>query len=413
MPLSAKIKSLEGMRGLCALLVVLGHVLVPLQARAFAHEHSVFGTIITIFDGVGSPAVLVFFVLSGFVMAHRYQSAFDGPALREYLWRRWLRLWPIMLIAIGLAVAAEGGASPRVVLGNLFFLQGLLVPTLPGDMPLWTLTYEVIYYLIFGLVMRGFLPRGTMLCLAVIGLVAAWFSPWTILSILACGIFWWSGFWLARHERRSTWLTPILEGNTSLRAAGLLTLGVAYHASSVLNPAARLAGASQPILMNDVLGALLYLAIVCETLGYRMLRARWFWLGVSLTCLVRIVYQWNDADSGVTSRRWHCLGELGLAFGLLIAGRGRWPGVHLGRLSFLGSISYALYLLHWPIGQMAWSLADKLATSAQKALLVISGYLALFVAAWVLERYYQKAWNRAFARLTPTKSAASLPRRLL
>ena len=157
---------------------------------------------------IGSDAVILFFVVSGFVIA--YASGRDGDA-GIYAFNRLTRLWSVMIPAIlltfvfdrigfsidhsaypdrffqplglgemllrGLSFSNEWGAFERVRLGT--------------NGPLWSLSYEAAYYLAFAIAvfMRG--PRRWTLLLVVAALV----GPRVLLLMPA----WLMGVWLWQH----------------------------------------------------------------------------------------------------------------------------------------------------------------------------------------------------------------------
>jgi peptidoglycan/LPS O-acetylase OafA/YrhL len=88
------------------------------------HAHAVFGRQ---WAPGGYLAVDVFFVMSGCVLAHAYESRLRaGWGLRAFLWRRVLRFWP--LHALGLVVGLGAEVVARMVKG---------VPLAPGELVGW------------------------------------------------------------------------------------------------------------------------------------------------------------------------------------------------------------------------------------------------------------------------------------
>jgi peptidoglycan/LPS O-acetylase OafA/YrhL len=117
----------------------------------------------------GQQSVMVFFVLSGFVMAHSLNQATITPRfLLNFSLRRWLRLTPAYYGAIVLAclvswwlasigwqpspvLIREPQAVPRAI-AHLFYLQELL--GLKSFEPTyWTLCLEMQFYLVFGVML--------------------------------------------------------------------------------------------------------------------------------------------------------------------------------------------------------------------------------------------------------------------
>ena len=141
----------QGLRGLAALWVVLFHI-EKQQAASIPLLNAVFG--------YGSAGVAVFFVLSGFVIAHSLNGKEITPAeLGRFALRRSVRLDPpywasmALVVAVGSIMAVAHGAAPDApsaaqIVAHVTYSQELLhVPEL--QVVYWTLTYEVQFYLFF------------------------------------------------------------------------------------------------------------------------------------------------------------------------------------------------------------------------------------------------------------------------
>lgn len=164
--LSAKPKNLAGstsvfldlLRLTCALLVFFVHA----RAIWFPEREAD-----RISSDLSHGAVVIFFVLSGFVIAHTTISNNRGP--RQYAVARLSRLYSIFFPAIVLSIICSllisridpllfsrynrGGAFFRYTLSlfysnEIWFLSA--APLING--PIWSLSYEFWYYLIFGVV---------------------------------------------------------------------------------------------------------------------------------------------------------------------------------------------------------------------------------------------------------------------
>ncbi len=141
---------------------------------------------------IGGIAVLMFFVLSGYLIT---QSFHRTPDVRRFVAARLLRIMPALVVVVVLAALIMGPlysswgwdylGSPlvvRYVVGNLSFLQP--VDTLPGvfganpfpdavNGSLWTLRFEAAcYVLVLGLGVAGLLTRWALLTLTLLALVA-------------------------------------------------------------------------------------------------------------------------------------------------------------------------------------------------------------------------------------------------
>ncbi|MEO6568466.1 MAG: acyltransferase family protein, partial [Opitutaceae bacterium] len=86
---------LEGLRGLCALLVLYAHIFVP---NAVLDPKWVPSSRFWWLN-LGYPAVLLFFVLSGYVIGLVTQQPATPANLRHYLRRRAIRIFPMTMIA--------------------------------------------------------------------------------------------------------------------------------------------------------------------------------------------------------------------------------------------------------------------------------------------------------------------------
>jgi len=164
-------------RAIAALLVCVGHakefILIDRQASD--------GLVSQICRGVlslGSPAVLVFFFISGFLVGGREIINFRCGKInpRKYLLDRFSRLWIVIIPALILTYFLnsltcntfryDNFCQPNTELNfnsvtpyssqgiidfiiNLLFLQSFLGPVWGSNGPLWSLSYEFWYYIIF------------------------------------------------------------------------------------------------------------------------------------------------------------------------------------------------------------------------------------------------------------------------
>ena len=153
------IVALDLVRGLAALLVVLVHV----RQTAFSTTSlppDVRGVTTALFYGLtrsGNEAVLVFFVLSGLLVGGQIVSRvkagrFDWTIYTvDRLSRIFLPLIPAVFIsaAIGAVFLGHSPGTPEM-LANAFGLNGVLTQTMIENWPLWSLAYEIWFYVIGG-----------------------------------------------------------------------------------------------------------------------------------------------------------------------------------------------------------------------------------------------------------------------
>lgn len=163
-----RLKILDSIRGIAAL-VVLYHHIFKLNTETFkGFLSSDMYEIFHFISDLNHEAVLLFFIISGFSIG---LSTFKRPLTNKttvngYLYRRFKRILPIYWMAILLSLSVGivlnitylDDFSVRNFLGNLLFLQtsssipeSWVVPYgLNG--PLWSLSFEMFFYLLFPLV---------------------------------------------------------------------------------------------------------------------------------------------------------------------------------------------------------------------------------------------------------------------
>lgn len=149
-------RSLDAVRALAAVYVVVHHVVV---------NSSLTGPVTYPFR-FGQEAVIIFFLLSGFLIFSAEEIRVQTD-LKGYYYRRIRRIYPLVIsaFAVSAIVAFLDGKlaesfSTRTLVLNLFALQdvsalklGVITDPFLGNSPLWSLSYEVFFYLVFPLVM--------------------------------------------------------------------------------------------------------------------------------------------------------------------------------------------------------------------------------------------------------------------
>jgi peptidoglycan/LPS O-acetylase OafA/YrhL len=160
--------TIDGLRGIAALLVVCRHI-VPLHGNRLNFPSSYL-------------AVELFFLFSGFVIAHAYDKRFEaGMGFWEFAKARLIRLYPLYLLGFAVAVLTVPGArlaglktwplDPGVIVPNLFMLPtyvnfagGVLFPF---NNPSWTLFFELLANFAYCLLYR-FLTHGRLALLVIV-----------------------------------------------------------------------------------------------------------------------------------------------------------------------------------------------------------------------------------------------------
>jgi exopolysaccharide production protein ExoZ len=154
-----KLNNIQGLRASAAILVVLSH------AELIGARYGFDGPIMRVFSGAGEIGVQLFFVISGFIISYSTKTD-DRPI--KFAKKRLTRIYPIyavltvaffLIAATGVAgVNIPGLSLPWLGVSLLFGSQALL-GTLPVLYVGWTLEYEALFYLLFGVALFVRAPR--------------------------------------------------------------------------------------------------------------------------------------------------------------------------------------------------------------------------------------------------------------
>jgi peptidoglycan/LPS O-acetylase OafA/YrhL len=340
--------ALDAMRALAAFAVLFGHTMQ-----------------ITVYNGyfpywfvLQHNAVLIFFVLSGLVIATTADR--PGSTLSSYAIARAARILPVALPAVVFSVGTEwivtsgqlGGLSAwelaSSILFSALFLSESFGTGLPGNPPFWSLCYEVWFYVLFG---AAFYLRGCTRLVS-IALLAALAGPNVLLLLPA----WLAGAWAARTAMWRTISRPLAWILALIGLAGI-PLAVPYAQGLAAN-LARLAP-----------------------------------------------WQLRYAEFAVTD--WFVAASVALLFVAarrLIGSEGRLLIALERPIRAFAGMSFSLYLLHWPL----IALLDHLGVRPMEGSLGIAVYLAMIVATCaVIARFTEHQRDRVRAWLE--QLAGSLP----
>lgn len=347
---------LDAVRFLAAFVVFIGHV----------SGQRLTGGLLWQFGPYASQAVMVFFVLSGFVIAH--VTARPGGTGFGYGVARAARVYSVAIPAlaatflldlVGSAVNPAlyqpwwgyAGDDPlwryataATFTGQLWWLG----TTVGSNLPYWSLQYEVWYYLIFGLAIFG--------------------GPWRIL----------------------------------LAAAAMLIAGPPILA----------------LLPIWLLGVLAYRVCVTRPLGPRAGRLAAFGAVAGWVCYELAVARLGRPSGGAWLMRPEIVQDYIVAslFALHVVGMHGWtrgmrtlPERLAAPVRWIAGATFTLYLLHVPVAQFIAAVSPWPAAAFGTRVLVIGGTLAVvFAMAEVTERR-KEAWRSALARLAARASGRRVP----
>lgn len=166
------------LRGLAALQVAAAHVRAQFYPGLSTISDPTVGyQVLAFFTGFAHQAVVIFFLLSGWLVGGSLMNKLDEPnAMLSYAIDRISRLWIVLVPAfvasllIGVFIGEldpwrAGNAIPEeyalwTFVANMFGLQDLAVPRYGGNFALWSLTYETWYYILFPLAVLMFARPG-------------------------------------------------------------------------------------------------------------------------------------------------------------------------------------------------------------------------------------------------------------
>ena len=359
---AGRFQSLDVLRAVAVCLVVYCHLV-----GIWLHQHDVHSITATIVEGgvgdplavalnVGNLGVVLFFLVSGFIVTHTGFA--ERP--RQYAVKRLLRIYPMLVVAVvvsaalftvGLHPLSTGEATsvdPASLLTNMSLANYLMTPRVVLVDVGWTLVIEMLFYGVLFVALPAL--------------------------------------------RRVVW--PVVIGELAVVAAVLATT--------------HLGGPFYELLAVNVgyLPALLLGQIVWAVHGGRIR----LWVGVALGVVAAAEYVWAGLPGmGRQPTVYHY--NLTLAIGvtvflavLRVESRLR-PNALIG---YLADRSYSLYLLH---GLIAVALMNVVYPVTGYPVAVAAGVVATVVAAHASHRWVERPGMRLARRIahTPTGTYAEVP----
>ncbi|TQF05071.1 acyltransferase [Kitasatospora acidiphila] len=358
---AARLGWLDGLRGVAALLVAIHHFgLLKWFSWGENFEKN--------FD-LGIFAVMLFFLVSGYIVPASLERRGD---VRGFWIGRLFRIYPLLIIAVTLSLVLlpKGySAVPSQVtdrpfwayLANLTLLHEMTnIASALGAM--WTLCYEMVFYfLVSALFVKGWHRNSAPISVFFAGaavLLGAWWTPQMITP---------KEPWVAPSATHhliiatvlimATGLVLVLAGHPELVRLGALVLGslgtvlLFFNARSTFYE-------SMTILATMFAGTAIFraekqqinrlLAVICCA----FVLTAGFLAGYMYNHGKALDRTWTGSWEGFSlayAAAWAVFG-----IGMLLRNR-RWPRV----LTWLGAISYSVYVVHIPILWGTWWFKDK------------------------------------------------------
>lgn len=201
--IKGKISKIEALRGFAALYVLIHHFNLGE------------GTWLKYLLQQGQVAVIMFFIISGFVLnlSNRDQIYFGKISFRKYFIKRFRRIYPVLFFSMLIAYFAGCLAQSKFVtfnweefVANLLNIQdlarhpGYWYEAFAGNTPLWSLSYEWWFYMLFFPIVKYVkfeYQRYVAIAISITGFISYTLFPNQISIILEYFILWWSGIELA------------------------------------------------------------------------------------------------------------------------------------------------------------------------------------------------------------------------
>ncbi len=193
---------LDALRGFAALYVAIGH---------WSHTNDYTPALIKEFFRFGQQAVILFFLLSGFVI-YIATSSPRRQSFKEYFIKRFRRIYPILILAFILSVVValiDGMFIKRFdwssFIGTSLMLQdygtekpGVWFYYFMGNSPLWSLSYEWWFYMLYFVFYKylNHLSSRTMIAyiISLVSMISYIIFPNHASLVFGYFIIWFSGY---------------------------------------------------------------------------------------------------------------------------------------------------------------------------------------------------------------------------
>jgi peptidoglycan/LPS O-acetylase OafA/YrhL len=322
---SKKFASLEGLRGILCLSVLLGHYGLD----------KALGKIDLPFEF--SYAVDIFFIISGFVLAHSNYYSQHRPTAQEFFVKRMARLYPLhifSLMAVVLIFFITGRAIPSVILmQNILLLQNVgLPPNIYNfNFPNWSISVEFWCSIAFYFLTRLLPPK------VFVGLA--------LICLLSVSLF-----------------LPCV-----LTAYPPANIGILFNTGLIRG------------IIGFSIGVIIYQALTVEYLAAFLGSKFVVYIGIVIVAGLYF-YKFNPSFAIVFY----------IASAIVVGGLARQNDLlrflTYGPMAWLGKLSFSIYLLHIPmVFLFQMLLGDQSVKGSGKVLLIAS----VFMSSWISYRYLE------------------------
>lgn len=199
-----KLDKLEALRGIAAIYVILHHTL--------KNGLNLGGIDFSFIFKFGQEAVILFFILSGFVIEYSFSKSKDH-SFKTYFLKRFLRIYLPLFCVFGLNYLIFFCGDKIIefslfnFIGNILMLQdvsslkpNVIVNTFLGNLPLWSLSYEWWFYMLYFPIVKFFKNKSSnfVYLIGICSAITYLYYPNFLNRELFYFVIWWSGVVLAR-----------------------------------------------------------------------------------------------------------------------------------------------------------------------------------------------------------------------
>ena len=201
---------LDGLRGVAALMVLVYHIF---EGFAFASATNGVGDGIIRTLNHGHIAVDFFFILSGFVISYAYDDRWQKMSIGGFFKRRLIRLHPMLVMGAVIGAVAfiiegcmrwDGNVTSLGWVMAALLLTMFMIPAVPGAQyevrgngemfplngPMWSLFFEYVGNVLYALVIRRFSTKALAALAAVLGILHAYFFVGDLSGYDSVGVGW-------------------------------------------------------------------------------------------------------------------------------------------------------------------------------------------------------------------------------
>jgi len=398
--------NLDILRGVAALTVVLLHLTTNLPA--FDNRFR-FDALLN-YNFPGHMAVLIFFILSGYVIGINTPILSNKMEINKYIKKRLVRILPIYFVAVILTIliAPENYTFPKI-LSNLFFISVPLDNVIAEDGPIWSLNYELLYYFVFIFFsyFKVNLSKTVKVSVGIVAIVFVCFHNVKIhplsISYFIGFIFWVTGAMIATTNRWSKW---------EISNSRIVALFILIYCLQPLNPYGPILKVlhmpvadysyytwyQKSISYNDLFYyPLAILLIFALTHVYSIYTKTLLYCAFGFPS-IRLVMLYYKYGLNFAVKEHYIIPSIILIIGILFWGLNVKFPIKITKIlrstAALSKISYAMYVIHMPLLLLFGTVS---ATSAIfYALKLLVYFSILFFVSYLLEDIYQPYIKKLF-----------------